>query len=85
VSGAAQANTRLQPPELTLRALGVRCTVEARGNLAIVIPAVGERALEDGATRRAVLAALRAHGFTHAAVDPSDDQEPRTMPDAGII
>jgi hypothetical protein len=64
--------------EAALRALGVRCTVEARGNLAVVIPTPGERALEDADVRRAVLAALRACGFTHAAVELTDDREPVT-------
>jgi hypothetical protein len=63
---------------MALRALGVRCTVEARGNLAIVIPAPGERSLEDAGVRRAALAALRGHGFTHAAVEPRDEPEPVT-------
>jgi hypothetical protein len=64
--------------EAALRALGVRCTVEARGNLAVVIPAPGEHAFEDAGVRRAVLAALRAHGFTHAAVEPCDEPDPGT-------
>jgi hypothetical protein len=59
--------------ELAIRALGVQCVVEARGNLAVVIPTPGERAFEDPNVRRAALAALRAHGFTHAAVEPTDE------------
>lgn len=75
---------RAQSLEQTLGALGLQCTVEPRGNLAVVIPVPGERALEDAVVRRAVLAALRAHGFTHAAVEPCDEQEPATTSDAPI-
>jgi hypothetical protein len=67
---------------MALRALGVQCTVEVRGNLAIVTPALGERALEDAGIRRAALAALRAHGFTHAAVEPCDEREATSVPGA---
>ena len=59
-------------PELTLRALGLACAVEARGKLAIVTLAPGERGLEDAGVRRRALGALRAHGFSHVAVEPSD-------------
>jgi hypothetical protein len=55
--------------EATVRALGVRCVVEVRGNLAVLIPAPDERSLGDPERRRRVLAALREHGFTHAAVE----------------
>ena len=67
-----QPEPRTQSPEQAVRELGVQCTVEARGNLAVVILAPGERALEDATVRRAVLAALRSCGFTHAAVEPDD-------------
>lgn len=82
MSGVTQADPHGHAQ--ALRALGVRCAVEARGNLAVVITAVGERALEDAVTRRAVLAALQAHGFTHVAVEPADDR-PATTPDARIV
>jgi hypothetical protein len=72
MSESAPINPR--SPELALRELGLHCAVEARGNLAIVIPAPGERALEDATVRRTVLATLRARGFTHAAVEPSDER-----------
>jgi hypothetical protein len=76
VSGPAPIDPRARSPEATLRALGLQCTVETRGNLAVVIPAPGERTLEDVGIRRAVLAALREHGFTHAAVELRDDTDP---------
>jgi hypothetical protein len=75
---------RAQSPDQALRALGVRCAVEARGNLAIVIPAPGERTLEDAAVRRAVVAVLRSYGFTHAAVEPPDEPKPATAGDPPI-
>ena len=59
--------------DAALRGLGVRCTVEERGPLAIVTPAAGERAFERAAVRRRVLCILRAHGFTHAALELADD------------
>jgi hypothetical protein len=55
--------------EAAVRELGVRCVVEARATLALLIPAPDERAFEDAELRRRVLAALRTHGFTHAAVE----------------
>jgi hypothetical protein len=70
VNGATELEPRTQSPEQALRELGVQCAVEARGSLAVVIPAPGERAFEDATVRRAVLAALRSYGFTHAAVEP---------------
>lgn len=79
-----QSEQRAQSPEQALRALGVRCVVETRGNLVIVIPAPGERALENATVRRAVLSALRSCGFTHAAVEPSEEPDPAPRPDAPI-
>jgi hypothetical protein len=75
VSAFAQPDREPNPPELVLRELGVRCGVEARGNLAILIPVRGERALEDATIREAALAALRRCGFTHAAIEVSDERE----------
>jgi hypothetical protein len=81
VSDALHSEPRAVAPAQALRALGVECTVESRGNLAIVIPAGGERALEDPTVRRAVLAALQSYGFTHAAVEPGDGPPARTTSD----
>jgi hypothetical protein len=80
VTATAHAGPGGRAPETALAALGVRCTIEARGSLAVVVPATGERALEDASVRRAVLATLRSHGFTHAAVEPGD--APPTATDA---
>lgn len=70
------AESRAQSAEQALRELGVRCVLEARGTLAVVIPAPGERTLEDASRRRAVLAALRPYGFTHVAVELEDEPMP---------
>jgi hypothetical protein len=75
-------NVDLRSAESTLRELRVRCAVEARGNLAVVIPVLGERALEDVNVRHAVVAALRAHGFTHVAVEATDVDPPAATADA---
>ena len=64
---AASADER--SAEAAVHALGVRCVVESHGNLALLIPSPGERSLDDPERRRRVLAALREHGFTHAAVE----------------
>jgi hypothetical protein len=58
--------------EIALRMIGVRCSVERRGTLAILTLAEGERALERPDVRRETLAILRAYGFTHAAVEPAE-------------
>ena len=61
--------------EGALQTLGVRCTVERRGALAVLIPAPGERAFERPDIRREALAILRAHGFTHAALEAAGDDD----------
>jgi hypothetical protein len=61
--------------EGALHALGVRCTVERRGPLALLIPAPGERAFERPDIRREALAILRAHGFSHAALEVTGDDD----------
>ena len=58
--------------ETMLRMIGVECAVEPRGALAVLTPAPGDRSLERADVRREVLAILRAHGFTHAAVEVAD-------------
>jgi hypothetical protein len=62
--------------DAALATLGIRCRVEARGNLAVVIPASDERAFEDDGIRRRAIAALRAHGFSHVALEAADDRGP---------
>ena len=54
--------------------LGVQCALEARGGLALLLPAAESVAtLQAPEVRRAVLALAREHGFTHVAIElPSD-------------
>ena len=54
--------------------LGVQCTLEARGGLALLLPVPESvAALQLPETRRTVLALVREHGFTHVAIElPSD-------------
>jgi hypothetical protein len=75
--------TDRRSPSAELHALGVRCQLEARGNLAIVTPAPGERGLEEVTLRRRVLAVLRSHGFSHVAIEPGDETESQPPSSAG--
>ena len=54
--------------------LGVQCSLEARGVLALLLPvSASVETLQSAETRRAVLALARQHGFTHVAIElPSD-------------
>ena len=56
---------------LDLEALGVRCAVEPRERLAVLVPrgAGALAALGDEPTRREAVRLARAHGFTHLAVE----------------
>jgi hypothetical protein len=56
-----------------LRGLGVECAVETEGTLAVLVPAGDIALLEGEEGRRAVLALLSAHGFTHVALELFDD------------
>ena len=60
--------------------LGVECDVEARGGLALLLPAVGSvEKLAEEETRRAALALAKQHGFTHVAIElPSDRRQSRS-------
>jgi hypothetical protein len=59
-----------------LAALGIDCTVEARDKLAVIIPKHAGP-LREASVRRAALAMLGEHGFTHLALEipdaPSED------------
>jgi len=55
--------------------LGVQCSLEARGGLALLQPVQESVAsLQSPETRRAVLALARAHGFTHVAIELPKDR-----------
>lgn len=55
--------------------LGIRCSLEARDNLVLLLPASSKlKALQSADTRRAVLALARQHGFTHVAIELPNDR-----------
>ena len=55
--------------------LGIRCSLEARGNLALLVPVSSSlEPLQSADTRRAVLALARQHGFTHVAIELPGDR-----------
>jgi hypothetical protein len=55
--------------------LGVQCSLEARGGLALLQPVKESvAALQSPETRRAVLALARTHGFTHVAIELPNDR-----------
>jgi len=70
-----------------IAALGVRCALEARGGLALLLPETGSvEMLQSADTRRAVLALARQHGFTHVAIElPSDRRSAGRVTDAPLL
>jgi hypothetical protein len=55
--------------------LGIRCSLEARGGLAILLPVSSSiEVLQSADTRRAVIALAREHGFTHVAIELPGDR-----------
>jgi len=55
--------------------LGLQCSLEARGGLALLQPVQESvEALQSAETRRAVLALARTHGFTHVAIELPNDR-----------
>jgi hypothetical protein len=67
--------------------LGVRCSLEARGGLALLVPVSSSMAtLQSPETRRAVVALARQHGFTHVAIElPSDRRGAGRGTDAPLL
>lgn len=55
--------------ERALRAIGIECSVEARDRLAIIIPKTPARDFTEPALRRAAIALLAEHGFSHLALE----------------
>jgi hypothetical protein len=55
--------------ERSLRALGLRVSVEAWDALAVAIPDAHERGLEDPERRKQAIALARSHGFSHLAIE----------------
>ncbi len=58
--------------EASLRALGIPCRVDGLDRLALLIPDDDANALEDARIRREAVGLLRAHGFTHLALEITD-------------
>jgi hypothetical protein len=68
--------------------LGIECALEVRGGLALLMPAQDSViALQNDDTRSAVLALVKEHGFTHAAIElPSERRKSSTPPtDARLL
>jgi hypothetical protein len=59
--------------ETALNALGIPCTVQAVDRLAIIIPTACDVEFDAPERRRAALTLMRAHGFTHLAVEVGDE------------
>jgi hypothetical protein len=57
-----------------IAALGVQCSLEARGGLALLMPVQASvEKLREPEIRRAVLALAREHGFTHVGIELPND------------
>ena len=56
----------------SLRTLGITCRVDAIERLAVLVPDGPIDALEDARIRREAVGLLRAHGFTHLALEITD-------------
>ena len=71
-----------------LSRLGIDCSLEVRGGLALLLPTLdGVAALQIDETRRIVLALAKEHGFTHVAIElPNDRRKSGTPPsDASLL
>jgi hypothetical protein len=55
--------------ERSLRALGLRVSVEAWDALAVATPEPDERGLENVELRARAIALARSHGFSHLAIE----------------
>jgi hypothetical protein len=59
-----------------LAARGYPCVVEARERLALLAPSGAWPAMDDATARRAVHGLATQFGFTHVALEVSDEREP---------
>lgn len=59
--------------ETALAALGHPCVVEAHERMAVLRPTHGSQPLTDDALRRRVVSLATECGFTHVAVELTDD------------
>jgi len=55
--------------QTALRALGLRCSVEAFDGLAVAVPEPGEQRFASDDIRRRAIELARQHGFSHLAVE----------------
>ncbi|GAC1647094.1 MAG: hypothetical protein NVS4B3_00600 [Gemmatimonadaceae bacterium] len=64
--------------------LGVPCDIETIGGVAVVVvrDAPGAHAIAEPACRQEIAALARAHGFSHVAVELTDDVTHATVPRA---
>ena len=60
-----------------LAAEGLRCDVEERGRLAVLLTADDAASLADPALRRRAAALAAAHGFSHVALELAPAEGPR--------
>lgn len=67
--------------------IGVRCSLEERGSLAVLRPVSSSmEMLQSADVRRAVLASAKQHGFTHVAIElPSDRRGAERDADAPLL
>ena len=68
--------------------LGIACTLEVRGGLALLLPTADAVAsLQVDETRRAVLDLAKEHGFTHVAIELPNDRRKSSTPtaDASVL
>ncbi len=66
--------------------LGIRCSLEPRGRLAVLVPMSSSiERLQGAETRRALVALAKQHGFTHVAVELPDDHGASHDADAPLL
>ena len=73
--------------QAALREFGVACTVVADERLAVIVPSHASTGFDDPRLRRAALALLGAHGFTHLALELGDavpENAKDLAPDHGV-
>lgn len=66
--------------------LGIRCSLEPRGGLAVLVPLGSSMVmLQSADTRRALVALAKQHGFTHVAVELPGDHGAAHDADAPLL
>jgi hypothetical protein len=67
-----------------LSAIGLSCEVEAQERMVVLRPTEGAHALADATLRARVVALAADHGFTHVAVELTDDTFVREREGAAV-